>query len=64
MTNSSGVPSGRGDRLGVVDGTAKLEPYPRKRPKRLGLGGVLEWVLGAMLGVEEREGGCDCGGVP
>lgn len=63
MTASSGSPSGWGDGLGVLDGTVKLEPYPRKRPKRLGFDEVLEWVLGAMLGVEDREGGNDADGV-
>jgi len=63
MAISSGGPSRRGDGLGVLDGTVKLEPCPRKRPKRLGFGAVLEFVLGAMLGVEDREGGNDADGV-
>jgi hypothetical protein len=63
MTVSSGRPSGRGDGLGVLDGTVKLEPYPRKRPMMLGFDEVLEWVLGAILGVEDREGGNDGEGV-
>lgn len=59
MTISSGVPSDWSDGLGVLDGTVKFEPYPRKRPKRLGFDEMLELVLGVMLGVEAREGGND-----
>jgi hypothetical protein len=64
MTISSGVPSGWGDGLGDLDGTDKLDPCPRRRPKRLGgFDELLEWVLGEMLGVEDREGGTDGVGV-
>lgn len=63
MTISSGNPSGRGDGLEVLDGTVKFELFPRKRPKILGFDETLEWVLGAMLGVEDREGGKDADGV-
>ena len=63
ITVSSGGPSGWGDGLGVLDGTVKFEPCPRKRPRRLGLDEELEWVLGVMLGVEDREGGNDADGV-
>lgn len=59
MTASSGGPSGRGGGLGVLDETVKLEPFPRKRLKRLGL---VE-VLGVVLGVKDRERGNDCEGV-
>jgi len=63
MTISSGKPSGWGDGLEALDGTVKLEPCPMKRPKRPGFDDVLEWVLGVMLGVEDREGGNDADGV-
>ena len=63
MTISSGVPSGWGDGLGVLDGMDKLDPCPRRRPKRLGFHELLEWVLGVMLGVGDREGGTDAAGV-
>jgi len=63
MTVSSGGPSGLGDGLGVLDGGAKLELPPRKRPKRPGFNEETEWVLGVMLGVEDLEGGIDLPGV-
>lgn len=63
MTVSSGDPSGRDDGLGVLDEGDKLEPPPRKRPKRPGFSEAVERVLGAMLGVEDREGGDDAAGV-
>ena len=62
-TISSGRPSGWGDGLGVLEGTVKVEPCPRKRPKRPGFGEMLDLVLGAMLGVEDRDGGNDAEGV-
>ena len=62
MIVSSGGPSGW-DGLGALDGGAKLELLPRKRPKRPGFNAVTEWVLGAILGVEDREGGIDAVGV-
>ena len=61
ITVSSGRPSGSGEGLGVLDGTVELVLLPRKRLNRLGLD---EWVLGVMLGVEDREVGNDCDGVP
>jgi len=42
MTVSSGGPSGLGDGLGVLDGGAKFEPPPRKRPKRPGFNEEME----------------------
>jgi hypothetical protein len=43
----------------LLDGTVKFEPYPKKRPGGPGF----DEVLGAILGVEEREGGNDDDGV-
>ena len=63
MTISSGGPSGWGDGLGGLDTRVKLELLPRKRPKRLDFDGMLDWVPGWTLGVEDREGGNDVAGV-
>lgn len=63
MTVSSGRPSGCGGGLDVLEGAVEIVPYPSQRPKRLGFDEVLEWVLGAMLGVGDREAGVDCEGV-
>lgn len=63
ITASSGSPSGRGDGLGVLDEGIEPELLPRKRPKRLGFNEMLEWVLGEMLGVGDREEGKDAAGV-
>ena len=63
MTVSSGGPSGWSDGLGALDGGVEFELPTRKRLKRPGFNELAEWVLGAMLGVEDREGGIDAAGV-